>query len=95
MSPSREGGWFMTELKNEKHRYDAWFAIGFVWDVFLSISVPTVVFALGGRWLDRRWDLSPLFTLIGLALSILSAVLLMRWHAKRFQERMREKRDAQ
>jgi len=63
-----------------------WWAIGFVWDVFVSIALPTVVFALGGRWLDNRWHTSPWFTLIGLLISLVAVWFLVRYQAKRLQE---------
>jgi len=63
-----------------------WWAIGFVWDVFISIALPTVVFALGGRWLDNRWHTSPWFTLIGLTVSLVAVWFLIRHQAKRLQE---------
>lgn len=35
-----------------------------------SIAIPLVILALGGRLLDRRYDTSPLFLLIGILLSL-------------------------
>ena len=54
-------------------------ALGFVWEVFASIAIPTTLFALAGRALDARWNTSPYVTLAGLALSLaLAGVLVLR-----------------
>lgn len=47
-----------------------WQAIEFVSDILMSIAVPTVLFAIGGRWLDRHFGTTPLFMVIGLLLSL-------------------------
>jgi F0F1-type ATP synthase assembly protein I len=64
---------------------NAWQAMGFVWDVLFSITVPTVLFALGGRWLDQRWKTSPLFLVLGLVLSLGVAGLLVYRKAERLK----------
>ncbi len=60
-------------------------AMGFVWEVLISIAIPTTLFALGGRWLDTRWHTSPWFVLIGLVLSFLTAGALVMRKAKNFR----------
>ncbi len=68
-----------------KKAVNAWKATGFVWEVFFLIAVPTVLFALGGRWLDRRWHLTPWFTLLGLLLALAVSGFLVVRKAKAFQ----------
>jgi F0F1-type ATP synthase assembly protein I len=47
-----------------------WLALGFVWDLLLIIAVPTILCALGGRWLDQKFGVSPLFLFIGLVVAL-------------------------
>lgn len=46
-------------------------AMGMVWDIVLLVIVPTVLFAWGGRWLDKRYDLSPWCTIAGFVLALI------------------------
>jgi len=64
-------------------------AIGFVWDVFFSVSIPTVLFALVGRWLDTHWHSSPYATVAGLLLSLIVSVLLISRKAITMSKRMK------
>ena len=64
-------------------------AIGFVWDVFFSVSIPTVVFALIGRWLDMTWHTSPYATIAGLLLSLVVSGLLIWRKATDMSKRMK------
>ena len=63
-------------------------ALGLVWDIGIEIAVPTVMFGLAGRWLDRRYATSPLFLILGLFLSLAIVTILIvrkgRDIAKRF-----------
>ena len=44
-----------------------------------TIAIPLVLFAVGGRWIDRRYDTSPWGLLGGVVLSIiLTSILLVR-----------------
>lgn len=53
-----------------KKDYSPFEALGIVWDVGLVIAIPTVLFALGGRWLDQKYGSSPIFLVVGLFLSV-------------------------
>lgn len=66
-------------------------ALGFVADVFLSIAVPTTVLALGGRWLDERFGLTPVFLILGLLIALTSAYLLISRKAKSYVARIKPK----
>lgn len=69
-------------------------AMGFVWQVLMSIALPTTLFALGGRWLDHKLGMSPWFTIIGFFLALfLSSVLIIR-EAKQYQDLHRSKSSA-
>jgi F0F1-type ATP synthase assembly protein I len=46
-------------------------AMNLGWTMFFSLALPL----LGGIWLDRKLDTSPLFTLVGMLLGILAATL--------------------
>lgn len=49
----------------------SWSALGFAWELGYSISIPLVVFTLGGRLLDKKLDTSPWLLLAGLFVSII------------------------
>ncbi len=56
----------MSDKKEEKK----WSAVGLAWELGYTIAVPLVVFALGGRWLDKKLGTSPFLLLAGILLSI-------------------------
>ena len=68
-----------------------WWAIGFVWEVFFSIAIPTTVFALGGRWLDVRYHSSPLFVIVGLALSLGVIYVIVKREVKQLNDYLKER----
>lgn len=69
----------MTEISSNNQGISRLEAIGFVWEVFASVAIPTTIFALIGRMLDARWNSSPYATIAGLALSLaLTGVLVTR-----------------
>lgn len=51
--------------------YSMWSALGLVWELGYIIAIPAVLFGFGGAYLDKRFGLSPLFTLLGLLLALL------------------------
>ena len=55
--------------KEEKNAF-SWSALGFAWELGYSIVVPLVLFAMGGRYLDKKMGTSPWLLLGGLAISI-------------------------
>ena len=65
--------------KNLGGRNGLWQALGLAWNLGYIIALPLVVFALGGRLLDRRMGTSPLFLLAGVFISlIVTTIGLMR-----------------
>lgn len=52
-------------------------AFGLAWQFGYTMAIPLVVFALGGRLLDKHFNTSPLFLLIGIIVSIaISSILI-------------------
>lgn len=52
-------------------------AIGLVWEIIAMITIPTLVFALGGRWLDQRFGATPLFLAFGLLLTLIVLTIII------------------
>jgi len=48
-----------------------WSVFSLVMELGYTIAIPIVLFALGGRFLDKKLDSSPWFLLIGIFISIL------------------------
>ncbi len=65
-------------------------ALGFVWEVLIAIAVPTILLALGGRWLDTRWNTAPWFSVIGLFLSLGIVLFLMTRKAKKLSALLKQ-----
>ncbi|MDP3794211.1 MAG: AtpZ/AtpI family protein [Candidatus Uhrbacteria bacterium] len=80
----------MDKPSRQKSLLSGYRAMGFVWEVLISIAVPTTLFALGGRWLDLRWHTSPLFLGTGLLLSLVVAGALVIHQAKRFTDTLHD-----
>jgi F0F1-type ATP synthase assembly protein I len=59
----------MAEEKKEKN--DSWSAVSFAWELGYSIAIPLVLFAIGGRYLDKKLGTSPWLLLGGLFISII------------------------
>lgn len=59
---------FMVE-KEDKN--GSWSALGFAWQLGYSITVPIVIFAFIGRFLDKKMGTSPWLLLGGILMSII------------------------
>ena len=58
-------------MQNDKEQKNSnWSALGFAWELGYSIVIPLVLFALGGRYLDKQLGTSPWLLLAGLAISL-------------------------
>ncbi|MBI2626387.1 MAG: AtpZ/AtpI family protein [Candidatus Nealsonbacteria bacterium] len=66
-----------TEIKKQKSRQALYGAIGLAWELGYTITVPLVIFAILGRFLDKKYDASPIFLLSGILLSIVVSGLLV------------------
>jgi len=51
--------------------------ISLVFELGFTIAIPIVLLALGGRLLDRHFQTSPLFLLVGVLLSIIISSILV------------------
>jgi F0F1-type ATP synthase assembly protein I len=58
--------------------------IAFAFDVGGAIAIPLVLFAFGGRMLDKAQGTSPLFLIIGLLLSLISTGIIIWKKVKNF-----------
>jgi F0F1-type ATP synthase assembly protein I len=58
--------------------------VSFAFEVGSAIAVPLVVFALGGRVLDRNFDTGHLFLIAGLLLSLISTGIIIYKKVKNF-----------
>ncbi|MDD5725849.1 MAG: AtpZ/AtpI family protein [Patescibacteria group bacterium] len=52
-------------------------AFGLAWEMGYTMAIPLVVLALTGRLLDKYYQTSPLFLLIGIILSIIISSILV------------------
>lgn len=58
--------------------------IAFAFDVGMAIAGPLAVFAFIGRTIDKSYDTSPLFLIIGLLLSLVSTGIIIWKKVKHF-----------
>ena len=65
--------------KKDKKNEKPWSAMSLAWELGYSIAVPLVGLALIGRFLDKKFESSPWFLLIGILISItISSYLIYR-----------------
>ena len=57
-------------MAEESQRSSFWQAVALAWQLGYTITVPIVLFALGGRFLDRRFGTEPWLLLTGILVSI-------------------------
>lgn len=48
-------------------------AISLAWELGYSITIPLVLLALGGRFLDKKLDTAPFLLIAGILISILAS----------------------
>lgn len=66
-----------TELNNQQKKLFS--ALGLAWELGYIIAIPIAVLALVGRWVDKSFNTSPLFLLVGVFGSmIISGVLIVK-----------------
>ncbi len=51
--------------------------LALAWELGYTIAIPLVALALGGRFLDKNFDTSPIFLLVGIFVSILISSFLI------------------
>ncbi len=59
----------MNTEKNQKPD-SSWSSLGLAWELGYTIAVPLVLFALAGRFLDKKLGTSPFLLLAGILISI-------------------------
>lgn len=60
-----------------KQENKTWSLLGFAWNLGYSIVIPLVLFALGGRFLDKTWGTSPWMLLLGILFSIIITTFIV------------------
>jgi F0F1-type ATP synthase assembly protein I len=64
--------------KAEKEKSVFWQAVGLAFKFGYTITIPLVALALAGRFLDKKFDSSPLLLLVGIVLSlVVSSIILL------------------
>jgi F0F1-type ATP synthase assembly protein I len=66
------------------------FAMKIVGDFTGTIAVPAVLFALLGTYLDEKYNRSPLFLLVGLALAFGTSMLSIYKKTKKYSQEYQE-----
>ncbi len=66
--------------KSDKEKSVFWQAVGLAWQFGYTITIPLIALVLAGRFLDKKFDSSPLLLLTGIVFSIIisSTVLLIK-----------------
>lgn len=73
-----------------KEKNNTWFVLGLLGQLGYVIAVPLVILALLGRFIDKRYDTSPWFLIIGMFLAL---VISSIWVYKRTAEIMKKTTD--
>jgi len=68
-------------------------AFGLAWEMGYTMAIPLVLLALAGRLLDKYYQTSPLFLLIGIILSIVISSILVGKKAISIISKVTEKPD--
>ncbi len=77
----------MKKLDKEKSAF--WQAIGLAWQFGYTITIPLVALVLAGRFLDKKFNSSPLLLLIGIVLSIIISSIVLLVKVKRIIEEVK------
>ncbi|MBI5733406.1 MAG: AtpZ/AtpI family protein [Candidatus Kerfeldbacteria bacterium] len=67
----------MTEQETPLSNRPLMSAFGLAWELGYTVAIPLVVLAGGGRLLDKYFNTSPLFLLIGVTVSIVITVYVL------------------
>ncbi|MBU0540544.1 AtpZ/AtpI family protein [Patescibacteria group bacterium] len=73
----------MPEIPIEKRGISTWQAVSFVSEIGITIAVPTVTFALIGNRLDKYFNSTPWFLVLGLLASLATVAYLVTKKGRR------------
>ncbi len=79
---------FFAIFMEKNRELTPWEALGIVWDLGITIAIPVVLFALGGRWLDEKTGRDPLFTILGFIFSLVVVARLIQKKGKKIAKRL-------
>lgn len=70
----------MKDYKSNKEASVFWQAVSLAFQLGYTVTIPLVILALVGRFLDKKFNSSPLFLLVGIVLSMIisSAALFIK-----------------
>lgn len=82
----------MNEINQNREQQEKnifFVALSLAWQLGYIIVIPLLLFALGGRLLDRKLDTAPFLFLVGITLSVLATtvwlVLKLAFFTKNFE----------
>lgn len=64
-------------MTNKTDNQSTWKALSIAWGLGFQIAIPLVIFALGGRLLDRQFGTSPWWLLAGVAIAAITSSWLV------------------
>ena len=67
----------MQEIETENQSQKAFSAWGLAWDLGWQISIPLVVFAMVGRFLDKYFDTSPWLLVAGVIIAAVTSTYMI------------------
>jgi F0F1-type ATP synthase assembly protein I len=76
-----------VDKEKNKKPDSSWSALGLAWELGYTIAVPLVLFALVGRFLDKKLGTSPFLLLAGILISIILTSWLVYRKTKEIIER--------
>jgi len=59
------------EILKSKIGNPTWSALALAWELGYTIAIPIVIFAIGGRFLDKKLGSSPILLLLGILLALI------------------------
>lgn len=74
------------EDKTKKEKIILWNTMAFAWELGYTIAVPLVIFALLGRFLDNKYEASPIFLIVGIFFAMIISGILVFRKAKKILE---------
>ena len=75
--------------ESEKKNSAFWQAVGLAFKFGYTITIPLIALALAGRFLDKKFDSSPLLLLTGIVLSLIVSSIMLLVKVKKVMEEMK------